>query len=755
MDAEKLVKPVIKECLICGLQSSDNIAVCPEDGSALISVKPDPYVGTSIADRFDIISLIGSGGMGNVYKARQHSIDRFVAIKILHTDRTTKPTGLRRFQQEAKTASNLSHENIVNVFDFGVLPDNVPYLVMEYVEGQSLYEVLKDGPLSIDRTINIFSQACDALAHAHQKGVVHRDIKPSNIMLVKTDTKYDVVKVLDFGIAKILTPHDESEPSITVTGEVFGSPHYMSPEQCTGKPFDARSDIYSLGCVVYEAITGRPPVSGENVLETIFKHSSDTPQSFAKVRPEVVIPQQLEAIVFKALEKNPENRFQSMIAFKRNLEFATSFPDEKQLPPVKKKTTFTDLKLPKVKPPVKVMLAVGAIVLATAILVGLDETLGTRSTSTKWAETQLAWKEQSHGKESPQVVAALLELGKRYYNNGQFGKSIELHEKWLRLTRKLKGENSVHAALAEEEVGDLYKNLHNLKAKSSFQNAVDILKANIRTNVAANKFADNQPLLEQMLRLQIKLHGHQHPEVATVYLQMAENSTREGNSDKADPLYDEAIKMRTAIFGSESTHVADAVAARALNYLAEGNYKSAETQYKQALEIKSKVLGAQSTAVGDLSESLAAMYQKEGQFEKAETAYLDALAIQKAAAPGDNERVANVLDALASLYAERAEHKKSEEMYRLAVSTKERLASSPDTIIKSLIGLGNSLKTQSEFTKAEEAFERALDLLPHATSAKANRVAVLQALAESYKAQGKEMEAKVYEERLANERKHP
>jgi eukaryotic-like serine/threonine-protein kinase len=753
VDAEKLVTPVIKECLICGLQSTDNIVVCPEDGSALISVKPDPYVGTSIADRFDIVSLIGSGGMGNVYKARQHSMDRFVAIKILHTDRTTKPTGLRRFQQEAKTASNLSHPNIVNVFDFGVLPDNVPYLVMEYVEGQSLYDVLQSGPLSIDRTIHIFTQACDALAHAHQKGVVHRDIKPSNIMLVKTDTKSDVVKVLDFGIAKILTPHDESVPSITVTGEVFGSPHYMSPEQCTGKPFDERSDIYSLGCVIYEAITGRPPVSGDNVLETIFKHSSDTPQAFSKVRPEVVIPQQLEAIVFKALEKSPENRFQSMAAFKRNLEFATSFPDEKQAPPPAKKTTLTDLKLPKVKPPMKVLLGLGAVGLVAAALIGLDETIGKHTASTKFAEMQLSWKEQTHGKESPQVVAAMHDLGKRYYDNKQFGKAIDLHEKWLRLTRKLKGDNSVHAALAEEEVGDLYKNLHNLKAKSSFQNAAEILKANIRTNVAANKYADNQPLLEQMLRLQMKLHGHQHPEVATTYLQMAENSTKAGNSEKADPLYDEAIKMRTSIFGGESTHVADAIAARAVNYVALGNYKNAEVLYKQALEIKSKILGPQSTAVGDLSESLAGMYQKEGKFEAAETAYLDALAIQKAAAPGDNERVANVLDSLASLYAEKSENKKSEEMYRLAVSTKERLASSPDAIIKSLIGLGNALKAQSEFTKAEESFERALDLLPHSTSTKASRIAILQALAESYKAQGKEMEAKVYAERLANERK--
>src|SRR6185437_6789373 len=267
MDTRKITeKEISRECALCGFTTTEIIVVCPEDGSALVTIKPDPFIGCTIAGRFDIEFLIGSGGMGNVYKATQRLVEREVAVKILHSEKLNKRDAVLRFQQEARAAAALSHNNIVGFFDFGLTEDNVPFIVMDYIQGVSLFEMLKQNTLTADRCTKIFAQVCDALQHAHDKGVIHRDIKPSNIMLVKTPEQDDLVKILDFGIAKLLPQyHATNRVTLTQTGELFGSPQYMSPEQFAGQPLDARSDMYSVGCVMYESLTGRAPVMGDSI----------------------------------------------------------------------------------------------------------------------------------------------------------------------------------------------------------------------------------------------------------------------------------------------------------------------------------------------------------------------------------------------------------------------------------------------------------------------------------------------------------
>ncbi len=310
-----------KSCLTCGTGYTGEVAVCPDDGTVLTPVSEDVLIGTTIAGRYQILSFIGRGGMSVVYKARHLYMERVQAVKMLHAHLVSNAQSLKRFQQEAQAASHLAHPHIMGVHDFGISPQGQPYLVMDYLQGSSLAEVIeRERQLSVERAINIFAQACDALAHAHQKGVVHRDLKPSNIMLIDTEEQPDFVKIVDFGIAKLLPQSEKQGQHLTQTGEVFGSPLYMSPEQCLAGNLDARSDIYSLGCVIYEAVTGKAPLTGGNMLETMYMHLNEPPLPFAKVRPDLDLPDELEAVVFKSMEKDPKNRQQSMTELKEELE---------------------------------------------------------------------------------------------------------------------------------------------------------------------------------------------------------------------------------------------------------------------------------------------------------------------------------------------------------------------------------------------------------------------------------------------------
>lgn len=313
-----------RACISCSSEFTGGEIVCPHDGTTLTPLAQDTMVGRTLADRYQILEIIGGGGMGQVYKARHVLMNRIVAIKVLHAHLVTNADALKRFQLEAQAASCLSLPNILTVYDFGLTPEGHPYMVMDFLEGTSLESVLdNEGRISVERALRVFSQVCAGLAHAHQKGVVHRDIKPSNIMLVNYGEEKDFVKIVDFGIAKLLNHHSDGPggaANLTRTGEVFGSPNYMSPEQCRGQSLDIRSDIYSLGCVMYKALTGRTPIQGKDIIELLFKQVSETAKPFREVCPELELPAEIEFIVFKAIAKEPDERFQNMSEFKAALD---------------------------------------------------------------------------------------------------------------------------------------------------------------------------------------------------------------------------------------------------------------------------------------------------------------------------------------------------------------------------------------------------------------------------------------------------
>lgn len=271
-----------------------------------------PEAGDRFAERYEILAVLGKGGMSTVYKANDEKLNRIVALKIVHPHLVEQEDCVKRFEREAKSVGGLKHDHIVEIYTSDVTETGYPYIVMEYLEGQALSSLIKGlGRVSYNRAVVIFMQIADALSHAHAKGVIHRDLKPSNVLLSTVDGT-DSVGVVDFGLAKFMPHSRNDDKSITATGEVFGSPPYMSPEQCVGKPIDERSDIYSLGCLMYEALTGDPPFIADTPVATVMKHIGEIPQPLSKVVPGANIPPLLEALILKSLDKDPKSRQQSM-----------------------------------------------------------------------------------------------------------------------------------------------------------------------------------------------------------------------------------------------------------------------------------------------------------------------------------------------------------------------------------------------------------------------------------------------------------
>ncbi|HJL17275.1 MAG TPA: protein kinase [Sandaracinaceae bacterium LLY-WYZ-13_1] len=289
----------MRVCSICGAKWRGDPTVCPLDGGTLEDL-PDPLLGRTIGGRYVITERIGSGGMGTVYRARHEVVGRDVAIKFLSPELGADATNRRRFLREAKAANRIDHEHIIDITDFGETDDGLVYLVMEYLDGESLADLVDRGPLSTARAVTIAMQMAAALARAHELDVIHRDIKPDNVYLIRHTGGADFVKLLDFGLAKM-----KGEIRLTASGAVFGTPEYMAPEQARGAPLTGKADLYAVGCVIYEMLTGEPPFDGPTP-DLILKHIREVPPPpSAHVGG---IPVELDEVVTQLLEKDPDRR---------------------------------------------------------------------------------------------------------------------------------------------------------------------------------------------------------------------------------------------------------------------------------------------------------------------------------------------------------------------------------------------------------------------------------------------------------------
>ena len=288
----------------------------------------DAMIGTLAAGRYRVMKLLGEGGMGQVYLAEHVAIEKRVALKVLRAEYATKGEIVTRFQQEAISASRIKHPNVLDVFDFGQLENGCFFLAMEYLEGNDLAdEITRRRVLDGATGIRVAMQVCRALAAAHANGVVHRDMKPENVFLQRTADGEEIVKIVDFGIAQLRSKDDavvETKRRLTRTGMIFGTPEYMAPEQASGKHADLRADIYAVGIIMYEMFTGAVPFTGETFLGVLTKHLNEPAPLMNVVYPELNISPALQAVIMRALEKDPAVRYQTMLEFAQAI---TGTPD--------------------------------------------------------------------------------------------------------------------------------------------------------------------------------------------------------------------------------------------------------------------------------------------------------------------------------------------------------------------------------------------------------------------------------------------
>ncbi len=308
-------------CPSCGADAEDSSRYCPACGATLLRSAEggDEYVGKTIASKYRVEALIGEGGMGKVYRARQLALDKVVVLKVLRHTLLSDERTVARFQREAKAASRLNHPNSISVLDFGQADDGALFIAMEYVAGQDLHQILsREWPLGEARVVRIALQILSALSDAHGAGVIHRDLKPENIMVEQRRNEPDFVKVLDFGIAKITDSQDEG-PALTRAGFVCGTPEYMSPEQARGAVLDHRSDLYAVGVILYQLMTGLLPFESDSAVGFATKHLTEEPPPPTRRRPDARISPGMERLILRVLSKDPDDRPANAAAFKAEL----------------------------------------------------------------------------------------------------------------------------------------------------------------------------------------------------------------------------------------------------------------------------------------------------------------------------------------------------------------------------------------------------------------------------------------------------
>jgi serine/threonine-protein kinase len=324
----------------------------------------DDYIGKVVAQKYRVEQMIGEGGMGKVYKATQLALDKPVVLKVLRQALLSDERTVARFQREAKAASRLNHPNSISVLDFGQSSDGALYIAMEYVQGKDLHGILsREWPLPEARVIRIVTQVLSALADAHSAGVIHRDLKPENIMVEQRRGEADFVKVLDFGIAKIVDGTNDDGPALTRAGFVCGTPEYMSPEQARGAQLDHRSDLYAVGVILYQLMAGMLPFDSDSAVGFATKHLVEQPPLPTRRRPDAKVSPAMERLIMKALSKSPDDRPQTAEQFRAELQAiekerragvpttSRRGPSAPSLPPVPRKATPSEQAATKVSGP--------------------------------------------------------------------------------------------------------------------------------------------------------------------------------------------------------------------------------------------------------------------------------------------------------------------------------------------------------------------------------------------------------------------
>ena len=773
----------IRECGRCGaFYRNTQETPCPHEGTLVGDRPEEKLVGTVLAERYRIISLVGTGGMSAVYKARHLLIDRVVAIKVLHSHLVSQATTLKRFQQEANAVSHLSHPNIIAIHDFGISSETQPYLIMDYLEGKSLADVLEhEGSMPLERALPIFLEICEGLDHAHQNGVVHRDLKPSNVMLTHTGDQTESVKIVDFGIAKLMPTADSEGQHLTKTGEVFGSPLYMSPEQCMGQPLDARSDIYSMGCVMYETLMGKPPFHGNNVLETMYMRLTEPPKPFSSVRPDLKIPSSIESVVFTAMSSEPTERFQSMRELKEMLELARLGYDRKRA---------LKLLIPRMIGSVKRFVRktrsrrAQVIIGLTSLLILVSgaliwKTLAGSSSSAEDSAAlrkELLWMQyereaqteadqgnydeaanklraaveqaENFGENDSRLSATLELLANLYHGQGKEAEAAEIEDRVAKIQEQHPEREANREATDLNQLVELTLSLVPKKLQkedwASYEKLTTKLSHLAQLCVTQKEYGKAEVLLMKELEIERVTRGEKSAEAALTLSNLASlYHTNQGKYDRAEPLYKEALEIRTGLLGAEHPEVAASLINLATLLQDQDRYRDAEERYRKALAIYWKSSGENSPDAANATAGLAGLYRREGRYPEAEPLYKKALEINESYLGQNDPGMASSLTNLANLYYDEGKYPLAEPLYKRALSISEKTYGPEHPgVAKILNNLAVTLYKQQKYGEAEPLFRRALAIRSRVLTPDHPELAQsLNCLAEDFSAQGKYKDA--------------
>lgn len=731
--------PPRKVCLSCNKEYPPEMIICPDDDTLLTPLLVDTLIGTTLADKYQILEKLGSGGMGLVYKAKHLLMKRLVAIKLMLPQFAASATALKRFRQEAQAASHLNHPNILKVYDFGVTPQGLPYLVMDLLEGTNLSaELTKHNYLPLERALKIFVQTCAALYHAHQKGVIHRDLKPGNIMLVDYDGQSDVVQIVDFGMAKILSEMDGENEELTKTGEVFGSPMYMSPEQCMGRELDGRSDIYSLGCVMYRTLTGRPAVAGASAMECFNKHATALPAPFAEVAPELMLPPSLEAIIFKAMAKEVHERQDSMAQLREELlaelgqaEISGSMPANSQSP---QQLSTSQSGSSSASISSNSSASTDAVINASNSVAGAgagdSDNSHTQITSTGAArlparQSRVLENSMSQMQPSPKaarkgmiwasiagvvIIASAIVLMPKGTTSKDGSKDpdqspgqadpVSASEDYSQLIKQ--GQSSFDHGDYTEALKKFKIALEKARSSGDYDRVAEVRMALGRTYVEIQDLDDGQKEFQEILKIRESEKKLTALDATESMNELGKIYRAKGQFSQAQKLFNRALAIRQNYTGPDHAAVAETLADLGNLALEQKQFKKATELLAQAEKVASSTQGLADLNQANIFSAIGQAYQMQGQFDKATVYYEKALAIREKSLNPDNPAIADTLTYLGTLAFVKRDFAKADSYLHRALDIQEKTLSKDDpSIATTEFCLGVLYQQTKKYDKAE------------------------------------------------------
>ena len=701
-----------------------------------------PETTRTVIGHYHLLQKIGEGGMGEVWLAEQKEpVRRRVALKLVKAGMNTREV-MARFESERQVLALMEHPAIAKVFDAGSTPDGAPYFVMEYVAGVPITEYCDNHRLSIKERLELFTQVCEGVRHAHQKAVIHRDLKPSNILVAEVDGKA-TPKIIDFGVAKALSQKLTAHTMFTRVGALIGTPEYMSPEQAlsSGEDIDIRTDVYSLGIIFYELLAGVPPIElGRLAFDEFLRklREEDPPKPSTKIRTQdaatsselaekrqteplalaKLIGGDLDAIALKALEKDRARRYGSVSDFAADIG---RYLNDEAVLAVAPSVAYRARKFARRHRGALVTACAFVAVLVAAAVVSVRQSIR----ANREAAVAQAVSDFLRNDVLAQASAAT-QSGPSTKPDPDLKVRTALDRAAARVTGKFDQQPEVEAAI-RDTIGHTYLDLGVYpEARAQFERALDLQRRTLgtknpktlktisrlgRTAELEGKYAQAETLLKESLEGQRRVLGREHPDTLNSLDELALVYYRTGNNAQAEALNLESLEIERRVLGPEHPQTLASMLDLANVYNGEGKFAQAEALDRQILEIRRRVLGAEHPNTLASMDNLASDYESQGKHAEAEAVAVESLGIERRVLGPEHPDTLMSINNLATIYNEEGKYEQAEKLLRENLEISQRVLGPehPDTL-RSMTNLANAYASRGQYAEAEALLRRTLEI---------------------------------------------